>query len=68
MIDYISAYKLQIGFYMRLACEADKPRMNAELRVMMTELQLKSKWTKLKTIRDIFISAKRDETSNVNEN
>ena len=38
MIDYISAYKLQIGFYMTLTCEADQPIMNAELRVMMTEL------------------------------
>ena len=35
--DYISAYKLQMAF-MGLDVEADKPRMNAELRVMMAEL------------------------------
>ena len=36
MIDYISAYKSQIasmGFF-----EADKPKMKAELTVIMTEL------------------------------
>ena len=37
MIDYISAYRSQIAF-MRLDFEADKPRMNSEMRVMMAEL------------------------------
>ena len=37
MIDYISAYRSQIPF-MGLDCEADKPRMNVELRVMIAEL------------------------------
>ena len=37
MIGYISAYKSQIAF-MGLDLEADKPRMNAQLRVMMVEL------------------------------
>ena len=37
MIDYISAYKSQMAF-LGLALEADKPKMNAELRVMMAEL------------------------------
>ena len=37
MIDYISAYKSQKVF-MGLYYEADKPRMNAKLRVMMVEL------------------------------
>ena len=37
MIDYVSAYKSQITF-MRLDLEVDKPRMNAELRVMMVEI------------------------------
>ena len=54
MIDYISAYKSQMVF-MGWDIEADKPKVNAELRVMISELQLKSNWTKLKTIpRDIF--------------
>ena len=37
MVDYISAYKSQIAF-MELDYEADKPRMNADFRVMMDEL------------------------------
>ena len=37
MIDDISAYKSQIAL-MELDFEADKPRMNAELGVMMAEL------------------------------
>ena len=37
MIDYVSAYKSQMAF-MRLDLEIDKPRMNAELRVMMVEI------------------------------
>ena len=37
MIDYISAYKSQMLF-MRWDIEADKPKVNAELRVMMSEL------------------------------
>ena len=37
MIDYVSAYKSQMTF-MRLDLEVDKPRMNAELRVMMVEI------------------------------
>ena len=37
MIDYISAYKSKMAF-MRLDFEANKPRMNAELRVMRVEL------------------------------
>ena len=37
MIDHISAYKSQMTF-MGLDFEAHKPRMNAELRVIMTEL------------------------------
>ena len=37
MIDYISAYKSQIAFT-GLDIEVDKPRMKAELRVMMVEL------------------------------
>ena len=37
MINYISAYKSQMAF-MELDFEADKPRMKAELRVMMAEL------------------------------
>ena len=45
MIDYISAYKSQMAF-MWSHFESDKPRMEAELRIMMTELQLKSNWTK----------------------
>ena len=32
MVDYISPYKSQMGF-MELDYEADKPRMNADLRV-----------------------------------
>ena len=35
--DYISAYKSQMAF-MGLDFEDDKPRMNAELTVMMAEL------------------------------
>ena len=37
MIDCISTYKSQAAFA-RLALEADKPRMNAELRVTLAEL------------------------------
>ena len=37
MVDYISAYKSQIAF-MVSDFEADKPRINAVLRVMMAEL------------------------------
>ena len=37
MKDSISAYKSQMA-YMGLDYEVDKPRMNAELRVMMAEL------------------------------
>ena len=37
MIDYISAYKSQMGF-MGLDLEADKSRMKVKLRVMMVEL------------------------------
>ena len=37
IIDYISAYRLQIVF-MQLDFESDKPNVNAELRVMMAEL------------------------------
>ena len=37
MIDYISAYKLQMAFT-GLDFDANKPRMNAELRVMMANL------------------------------
>ena len=37
MIDYISAYKSQMAF-IGLDFESDKPRMKAELRVMMAEL------------------------------
>ena len=37
MVDYISAYKLQMNF-LRLNFQDGKPRMNAELRVMMAEL------------------------------
>ena len=40
MIDYISDYKSQTAF-IGLDFEADKSRMNAELRVIMTELLLK---------------------------
>ena len=59
MIDYISAYKSQMAF-MGLDYEADKPIMNAELRV---------NWTKLKTIpRDMFIPENWERTSHVNEN
>ena len=54
-----------IGF----GIEAEEPRMNAELRGTIAELQLKSNWTKLKTIpRAIFIHVNRDETYHVNEN
>ena len=37
MVDYISAWKLQINF-LGLNFEAGKPKMNAELAVMMAEL------------------------------
>ena len=37
MIDYISAHKPQLAF-MGLDFEANKPRMKAELRVMMAKL------------------------------
>ena len=37
MIDYISAYRSQLAF-MLLDFESDEPRVDAELRVMMTEL------------------------------
>ena len=37
MIDYISAYKSQMAF-MGLDFEANKPRMNVELGVMMAKL------------------------------
>ena len=37
MVDYISAYKLQMNF-LGLNFQDAKPRMNAELRVMMAEL------------------------------
>ena len=68
MIDYISAYKSQMVFR-GLDLEADQPRMNAELRVMMAELYLKTNWTKVKTTtRDIFIPGNWDETSHANEN
>ena len=60
MIDYASVYKSQMAF---TGLDLDKPRMNAELRVMMAEMQLRLNWTKLKiTPLDILISASRDET------
>ena len=37
MIYYMSAYKSQMAF-MVLDLEVDKPRMNAELKVMMTKM------------------------------
>ena len=37
MTDCISTYKSQVSFA-RLALEADKSRMNAELRVILGEL------------------------------
>ena len=37
MIDYISAYRSQIAF-LGLDFEANKPRVNADLRVMMAKL------------------------------
>ena len=37
MIDYISACRSQIAF-LGLDFEANKPRMNADLRVMMAKL------------------------------
>ena len=37
MIDYISAYRLQMAF-MWLDFQFDKPKVNVELRVMMAEL------------------------------
>ena len=37
MIDYISAYNSQLAF-MELDSEADKPRVKAELRVIMTDM------------------------------
>ena len=36
MIDYISAYKLQMAF-LGLDFEFDKPRMKAELRIMLAK-------------------------------
>ena len=56
MIDYILAYRSQIAF-MGLDFEVDKLRMNAEFRVIMTELQLKSNLTKLKTIPRVTYSS-----------
>ena len=54
--------------FMELDFEADKPRIKAELRVIMTELKVKSNRTKLKALpRDIIITANRDEASHVNE-
>ena len=41
MRDYISAHKSQMAF-MGLDFVPDEPRMKAELRVMMAELQLNS--------------------------
>ena len=41
LTDYISAYISQMTF-MRLDFKTDKPRMNAKLRVMMAEQELKS--------------------------
>ena len=68
LIYYILACKSKIAF-MVLDFEtdsADKPRMNAELKIMMAEL--KSTWIKLKIMpRDIFIPANRHEDSHVNE-
>ena len=47
-----------------LDLEVDKPRMNAELRVMMAELYLKSDLTVLKTVPgDIFLPSNGEETS-----
>ena len=37
MIDYIAPYKSQMAF-MGLDLQSDKPRMNAELKLMMTEM------------------------------
>ena len=37
MIDHISAYKWQMAF-IGLDFEAEKPRINTELRVMMAEM------------------------------
>ena len=37
MIDYISAYNSQMAF-MELDSEADKPRVTAELTVMMADM------------------------------
>ena len=37
VVDYISAYKSQMAF-MGLDFKADRPRMKAELNVMMAEL------------------------------
>ena len=49
--------------------EADKLRIIVELRVMVAELQLKSNWTKLKTIPlDILTPANWDKTSHVKKN
>ena len=46
MIDYISAYKSQMAF-VGLGFQADKPRMNAELRVMIGWIvtKIKLNWT-----------------------
>ena len=68
MIDYISTYKAKIAS-MGIDFEADKSRINAELRVMMFEMYLKSNWTKLTTIpREIFIPTNRGETSHLKKN
>ena len=68
MINYISAYKSQMTF-MELHFEATKLIIKAELRVIIPELLLKSKGTKLKTMsHDIFFPVNLDEISHVNEN
>ena len=43
MIDYISAYKSQIAFK-GLDFVADRPRINAELRVMMADAGVLQNW------------------------
>ena len=59
--DYISTYRSRMAF-IGIDFETGKPRMIAELRVMMVELWLKLNWTKLKTIpRDIFIPVNENE-------
>ena len=68
MVGYNLPYKSQMDF-MGQDFEADKPGVNAELTVMMADLQLKSSWTKLKTIpREIFILTNQAEISRVNKN